>query len=78
MQSSTVKEAALRRSLAHAEDETDEEKTLQTREDLINYIPVLGDDCFATSQDTYDSTIAQMKLKNPGVELVTEGTSHLH
>lgn len=45
---------------------------------LINYIRVLGDDCMVTIQDTYDFTVAQLKLKIPGVELVTEGIGPLH
>lgn len=42
LQSSVIKEAALLRSLAPANDETQEEKALQTQEDLINYILVPG------------------------------------
>lgn len=62
----SVKEATLHRSMAPVEDEVDGEKALQTWVDLINYIRVMGDDCMATSQDTCDSTVAQMKLKNLG------------
>ncbi|XP_058782842.1 uncharacterized protein LOC131657462 [Vicia villosa] len=78
MMSSSVKEASLRRYQAPAEDETDEEKALLTRADLIQYIRVLGGDCVAAAEDTYNSTVAQLKLKNPEVELVSEGTGPYH
>ncbi|XP_058783577.1 uncharacterized protein LOC131658282 [Vicia villosa] len=71
-------EASLRHSQAPAEDESKEEKALLTRADLIQYIRVLGSDCVATAEDTYHSTVAQLKLKNPGVELVIEGTGPYH
>lgn len=60
--SSAVKEVALQWSMAPTEDEVDMEKALQTRADLINYIHVLGDDCMANAQDTYASTVAQLKF----------------
>ncbi|XP_058775553.1 uncharacterized protein LOC131649814 [Vicia villosa] len=78
MLSSSVREASLRRSQAPAEDESEEEKALLTRADLIQYIRVLGSDCVAAAEDTFHSTVAQLKLKNPGVELVTEGTGPYH
>ncbi|XP_058767921.1 uncharacterized protein LOC131641640 [Vicia villosa] len=78
MLSSSVKEVSLRRSPAPAEDETEEERALLTRADLIQYIRVLGGDCVAAAEDTYNSTVAQLKLKNPGVELVTAGTGPYH
>ncbi|XP_058741879.1 uncharacterized protein LOC131614286 [Vicia villosa] len=78
MMSSSVKEASLRQSQAPAEDDTEEERALLTRADLIQYIRVLGGDCVAAAEDTYNSTVAQLKLKNPGVELVTEGTGPYH
>lgn len=31
-----------------------------------------------TAQDIYDSTVVQLKIVNPGVEFVTEGTMRLH
>lgn len=71
MQSATVKDIALRRSLAPAEDERDEDKVLLTQVDLVGYIRVLGDDCLATGHDTYDSTISQLRIINPRVEQVT-------
>lgn len=76
--SSAMKEATIWRSMAPVEDEVYGEKALQTRADMINYIRVLEDDYAATSQDTYDSTVAYLKLKNQWVELVSEGTGPLH
>ncbi|XP_058757696.1 uncharacterized protein LOC131630939 [Vicia villosa] len=74
MLSSSIREASLRWFLAPAEDEIDEEKALLTRADLIQYIRVLGKDCVAAAEDTYNSIVAQLKLKNPRVDLTTEGT----
>lgn len=56
----------------------DEKKALLTRADLIGYIWVPGDDCLATSHDTYDSSIAQLRIVDQGVEFVTEGIGPLH
>ncbi|XP_058785349.1 uncharacterized protein LOC131660187 [Vicia villosa] len=70
--------ASLRHSQAPAEDETEEERALLTRADSIQYIRVLGGDSVVATEDTYNSTVAQLKLKNPGVELVTEGTVPYH
>ncbi|XP_058726104.1 uncharacterized protein LOC131597420 [Vicia villosa] len=78
MMSSSVREASLRRSQAPVEDESEEERALLTRADLIQYIRVLGSDCVAAAEDTYNSTVTQLTLKNPGVELVTEGTEPYH
>lgn len=71
-------ESVLRHSLAPAADETDEKKTLQTWASLIVHIRVLKDDRMETAQDTYNSTVSQLKIKNPTVELVTEGTEPFH
>lgn len=73
-----LREAVIHRSMASAEHETDEEKSLKTRVELIGHIRVLEDDCFATAQETYHSIITQLRIANPGVKLVTMQIGNLH
>lgn len=74
----TVQESDIRCSLALDVDETHEKKAPQTRDSLIGYIRVLEDDFLEAAQDTYNLTVSQLRIKNPMMVLVTEGTGPHH
>ena len=58
---------------APAEDETDTEKNMVTRADLIAHIRVLEQDVVDTLGYDFNTVVEQLKILNPRVEIVVEG-----
>ena len=58
---------------APVEDETDMEKNMTTRADLISRIRVLEQDVVDTLGYDFNTTVEQLKILNPEIEIVVEG-----
>ena len=65
------KVAALIAELAFAEDEPKDTKDLKTRPELVARFQLVVDDARAVSEGSFDNTLNQIRVLNPGVELNT-------
>lgn len=69
---------ALEAEVASTEDEIEEVKSLKTCIDLVDHIRQLEEDCLAFSEESFNETVAQLRIVNPGVEFTTTRISLLH
>ena len=67
------KVAALTAEIAPAEDKSEDTKDLKTWAKLVACFQLALDDAQAASEGSFDNTMNQMRVLNPGVELNTLG-----
>ena len=63
---------------AVGEDETDDEKSMKTRGDLIEKLCLLQQDTLVAVDFGFNNAVDQIRALNPNVELVTEGMGALN
>ena len=59
--------------MAPAEEETDTKKAMMSRAELIACIRVLEQDVMDTLSCGFNTTVDQLRILNPGVEIIVEG-----
>ena len=67
------KVVALTTEVTPAEDEPEDTKYLKTRAELVAHFQLAVDDAQAASEESFENTVKQMHVLNPGVELNISG-----
>ena len=70
--------AKLKSAMVPGEDEPEDVQGMSTRSELVKRIEQADADVTAAAEESFANAIAQLRLVNPGIDLIEEGTHFMN